>query len=137
MTNEEKAEALFRSGHNCAQAVLGAFAEETGLDPACAAKIACGLGGGLARRRETCGAVSGAALVLGMRHGPDRAAVYGKVQDFCSRFEAVCGSTLCRDLLEGTGATALGAPEARTESYYRKRPCVELVKLAARLLANP
>ena len=40
---------------------------------------------------------------------------------------------MCRELLEGTGATQGGSPEARTETYYRKRPCAELVKLAVQL----
>ena len=134
MTRVEKAESLFRSGMNCSQAVFCAFADEFGMDEETAAKVACGLGGGVGRQREVCGTVTGAALVLGMRHGPDKAQAYPKVQDFCARFKAECGSIVCRELLAGTGATAGGAPEARTEAYYRKRPCVELVKFAAELL---
>ena len=84
--------------------------------------------------REVCGAVTGAALVLGMRLGPEKTAAYPAVQDFCAKFREACGSIVCRELLEGTGATQAGAPEARTDEYYRKRPCVELVKLAAALL---
>ena len=134
MTRVEKAESLFRSGMNCSQAVFCAFADEFGMDEETAAKVACGLGGGVGRQREVCGTVTGAALVLGMRHGPDKAQAYPKVQDFCARFKAECGSIVCRELLAGTGATSGGAPEARTDAYYRKRPCVELVKLAAGLL---
>jgi C_GCAxxG_C_C family probable redox protein len=84
--------------------------------------------------REVCGAVSGATLVLGMRHGPDKDAVYPAVQEFCEKFKAETGSVVCRELLSGTGATQGGAPEARTAEYYRKRPCVEMVKLAASLV---
>ena len=80
------------------------------------------------------GAVTGAALVLGMRHGPDKAQAYPHVQRFCERFREECGSIVCRELLAGTGATKGGAPEERTKEYYRKRPCVELVRLAAGLL---
>jgi hypothetical protein len=42
----------------------------------------------------------------------------------------------CRELLEGVNVAAEtgGAPEARTELYYRKRPCAELVALAAGIL---
>jgi hypothetical protein len=78
--------------------------------------------------------VTGAVLALGMRRGPDKDAVYPVVQDFVARFRAECGSVVCRELLAGTGATAGGAAEERTKEYYRKRPCVELVKLAAGLL---
>jgi C_GCAxxG_C_C family probable redox protein len=134
MTRVEKAESLFRSGMNCAQSVFCAFADEFGMDEATAAKVSCGLGGGVGRQREVCGAVTGATLVLGMRHGPDKAAAYPKVQEFCSAFKAECGSIVCRELLAGTGATSGGAPEPRTDAYYKKRPCVELVKLAAGLL---
>lgn len=137
MDRAEKAAALFTGGYNCAQAVFAAFADEFGLDEALAARLACGLGGGVGRMREVCGAVSAAAMVLGMRHGPDKAAAYPVIQDFCACFKAETGSIVCRELLAGTGATTGGAPEARTDAYYRKRPCVELVKLAASLLSTP
>lgn len=136
MNRTEKAEALFRSGCNCSQAVFTAFADELGLDEDLARRISCGLGGGVGRMREVCGTVSAAALVLGMRHGPDKLAAYPAIQDFCAKFKAETGSIVCRELLAGTGATAGGAPEARTAAYYRKRPCVELVKLATALLAR-
>lgn len=134
MDRVEKAEALFMSGCNCAQAVFVAFADEFGMDEELAKRISCGLGGGVGRMREVCGAVTGAALVLGMRHGPDKTAAYPFIQEFCAKFKAECGSIVCRELLAGTGATQGGAPEVRTPEYYRKRPCVELVKLAASLL---
>lgn len=130
----EKAERLFREGCNCAQAVFAAFADEFGLEEDLAKRIACGLGGGVGRMREVCGAVSAAAMVLGLRLGPDKMKAYPAIQDFCAKFKAETGSIVCRDLLEGTGATSGGGPDARTPEYYRKRPCVELVKLAASML---
>jgi len=136
MNEIEKAESLFRSGCNCAQAVFAAFAGEFGMDEELAKRVACGLGGGVGRLREVCGAVTGAALVLGMRHGPEKTAAYPSVQELCAKFKSECGSIVCRELLEGTGATTGGAPEERTAEYYRKRPCVELVKLAASLLTE-
>ena len=134
MTHVEKAEALFMSGMNCSQAVFGAFAEDFGMDASTAAKVACGLGGGVGRLREVCGTVTGASLVLGLKYGEDKAVVYPHVQAFCERFKAECGSIVCRELLAGVPATTGGAPEARTAEYYKKRPCVELVKLSVRLL---
>ena len=134
MTKAEKAEELFKSGMNCSQAVFSAFADEFGMDEETAAKVSSGIGGGVRRTREVCGTVTGAALVLGMRHGPDKNAVYPLVQDFIAKFKAECGSVVCRELLAGTGATTGGAAEERTKEYYRKRPCVELVKLAAGFL---
>lgn len=132
----EKAVALFATGLNCAQSVYCAFAEDFGMDAETAAKVSSGLGGGVGRLREVCGAVTGAALVLGLKFGPDKAAVYPKVQEFAAAFRAETGSIVCRELLEGTGATSGGAPEARTAEYYRKRPCSELVRLAADLVAK-
>lgn len=121
-------------GCNCAQAVFAAFADELGLDAEKAKLIACGLGGGVGRMREVCGAVSAAALVLGMRLGPDKLKAYPAIQEFCAKFKAEAGSIVCRELLAETGATQGGTPEARTGAYYAKRPCAELVALAARLL---
>ena len=134
MNRIQKAEELFRGGCNCSQAVFAAFADEFGLDEELAKRLATGLGGGVGRMREVCGAVSAAALVIGMRLGPDKMKAYPAIQDFCAKFREQCGSIVCRELLEGTGATTGGAPEARTAEYYRKRPCVELVKLAVSLL---
>ena len=131
----DRAEELFKSGLNCAQAVFCAFADEFGMDDETARRVSCGLGGGVSRMREVCGTVTGAALVLGMRHGPDKAVTYPFVQDFCAKFKAETGSIVCRELLAGTGATTGGAPEERTEMYYRKRPCVNLMRLSAELLS--
>lgn len=133
MDRIEKAEALFLGGCNCAQAVFAAFADELGLDEETAKRVSCGLGGGVGRMREVCGAVSGAAMVLGARAGGDKMAAYPEIQRFCAAFKGETGSIVCRELLEGSGATQGGAPEPRTSEYYRKRPCVELVKLAVKL----
>jgi C_GCAxxG_C_C family probable redox protein len=132
----DKAAELFSTGLNCAQSVFAAFADELGLDEGLAKRVSCGLGGGVGRMREVCGAVSAAAMVIGMRLGPDKVAAYPAIQDFCAKFKEKTGSIICRELLDGTGATTGGAPEARTEAYYRKRPCVELVRLAAELLSE-
>lgn len=134
MNRIEKAETLFTSGCNCSQAVFTAFADEFGMDETLAKRVSCGLGGGVGRMREVCGAVTGAAMVLGMRLGPEKTAAYPAIQEFCAKFKAETGSIVCRELLEGTGATTGGAPEVRTPAYYAKRPCVELVKIAVQIL---
>lgn len=130
----DKGVELFKSGLNCAQAVVGAFAADFGLSPELAAKVSCGLGGGVGRMREVCGTVTGASIVLGLKYGEDKSVVYPYVQKFCEEFKAENGSIVCHELLAGTGATKGGAPEARTETYYKKRPCVELVRYAIELL---
>ena len=136
MEKSDKAVELFKTGACCSQAVFCAFAQDFGMDAETAMKVSAGLGGGVGRMREVCGAVTGATLALGMKYGPDKAAVYPHVQELCARFKAECGSIVCRELLDGTGASPGGAPEARTEAYYRKRPCAEMVRLAAELAAQ-
>ena len=132
----ETAVALFETGMSCAQSVFCAFAEDLGMDAETAAKVSSGLGGGVGRLREVCGAVTGATLVLGMKYGPDKTVVYEKVQAFAAEFKAEMGSIVCRELLSGSGATSGGAPEARTPEYYRKRPCSEIVRFAADTVAK-
>lgn len=139
----KRAEELFRQGYNCAQSVLLAFGDMTGLDDDTAAKLASSFGGGLGRLREVCGAVSGAAMVLGLLRGyaaTDDAQAkrehYQLIQEFARRFREENGSIVCRELLQGTGASAGGDPEARTDAYYQKRPCAELVRRAAELVED-
>lgn len=129
----DRAVELFKTGMCCSQAAFCALAEEFGMDAEMAQKVSAGLGGGVARMREVCGAVTGAVMALGLKYGPDKINVYPHAQELCERFKAECGSIVCRDLLAGTGATQGGSPEPRTEAYYKKRPCVEMVRLAVEL----
>ena len=139
----ERAKALFLEGYNCAQSVFCAFTDVTGLDLATAARLSSSFGGGLGRLREVCGAVSAAAMVLGLAKGYDRPGDdalkkrhYALVRDFVERFRAESGSYNCRELLTNAGVLAQigGDPEARTPDYYEKRPCPDLVRRAARIL---
>ena len=66
MKRAERAKALFLEGYNCAQAVVLAFAEDAGLDESVAKAFSRPLGGGMGRLRQTCGAVSGAAVASGV-----------------------------------------------------------------------
>ena len=77
---------------------------------------------------------SGLALA-GSGNAPEvKKAQYEHVQELARRFKEENGSIICRELLEGTGATSTPTPEARTENYYKKRPCVELVGQAVEIL---
>ena len=140
-TRGERAMQLFEEGYNCSQAVLLAFEDMTGLERETAARLASSFGGGLARMREVCGAVSGGAMVLGLLHGYDdpkdyeaKKAHYEFVQEFARRFKEQNGSVICRELLAGTSDVNGNIPEKRTAAYYKKRPCPELVKQAADIL---
>ena len=136
-----KARELFCAGANCAQAVFGAFAEECGLTQADAFRMASGFGGGMARQREVCGAVSGMVLVLNCICGnaaitdkEAKDAHYARVQKLCDAFRQETGSIVCRELLGlAPGQTDQPRSEEHTGEYYRKRPCADLVALAAGL----
>ena len=141
MDHGKTAEELFRKGYNCSQSVLMAFGDITGFDDDTAARLASSFGGGIGRMREVCGAVSGAAMVLGLVKGysdPDdleaKKAHYALVRTFADRFKERNGSVICRELLSGVQTSTGGDPEARTTEYYKKRPCPELVRQAAEIL---
>ncbi|MBQ8860228.1 MAG: C_GCAxxG_C_C family protein [Ruminococcus sp.] len=138
MTKGEKAKALFLEGYNCAQAVFGAFCEDFGFDFDTAMKLSSGFGGGMGRLREVCGAVSGMFMVFDMKYGyisPDdklgKKELYCHIQELARRFERENGSIICKELLGLTEKKSEPTPEDRTNEYYKKRPCAELVKIAA------
>lgn len=139
MDRRERAEELFKSGYNCAQAVIGAFCEDLGLDFDTTMKLSEGFGGGIGRMRLTCGAVSGMVMVAGMmlsrgeKEGDTRMEVYGKVQELAEKFKEMNGSIVCAELL-GENTNTNPKPDARTDAYYKKRPCVELVKDAVKIV---
>lgn len=135
----ELAKELFKTGLNCSQSVVVAFADVINLDETAAAKLAAGLGGGMGRQREVCGAVSGAAMVLGYlcsgEDGRNKKCAYEKVREFSDEFKRRNGSIVCRELLGLDERTKESAePSERTAEYYRKRPCAELVFDAAEIV---
>lgn len=144
MENKGKtAKELFKKGYNCSQAVFGAFAEDFGIDFDLAVKLASGFGGGIGRMRETCGAFCGMVMVLDMAQGIDmpndkneKALLYKKVQYLAERFKEKNGSTICKELLSKKIGTADSSPnpEERTAEYYKKRPCTEIVEIAANII---
>ncbi len=137
----EQARRNFRQGYNCCQSVLLAFIEDLGLERKALARLGASFGGGIGRMRETCGAVSAMAMVLGLLEGYDqpqdqagKAALYQRVQALAAQFREEAGSLLCRELLAGVQTAPGPLPEARTEAYYQRRPCENYIALAARLL---
>lgn len=135
-SKREKAMALFQEGYNCAQSVFAAYAEDYGIPTQQALRLASSFGGGIGRMRDTCGAFSGAIMVIGLETGAiDGADTAGKqqnykaVQQLAKRFRAQNGSLLCRDLLglSADGDYSDPKPERRTADYYANRPCLELV----------
>ena len=96
----------FFDKYNCAQSVLTAFAEDYGLDKDKALSVAAGFGGGIGRLQETCGAVTGAVMVLGLasgfKEGDSRDkinGIYDKARSFIDDFKREKGTVNCRELL--------------------------------------
>ncbi len=138
-----RARELFTSGYNCTQSVFLAFSDLFEVEPRLAATLSAPLGGGMGRLREVCGAVSGMALTAGfLRPAFDpadrtaKAENYALVQQFAEAFRAEHGAIVCRELLGLSVPKEAPTPEPRTAEYYRKRPCVELVASAARIVAQ-
>ena len=144
MNEKERAIELFQQGYNCSQSVFTAFADRFDIDEDTAKKISAGLGGGVGRMREVCGAVSGAAMVIGSicsatdgKDSDSKQKNYELVREFADRFTKRNGTVICRELLGlEVQMEKSPKPENRTAEYYKKRPCVELVGDAAEILAE-
>ena len=132
MNKGEIAKQNFLSGKNCAQAVVLAFKDEIGLDESVLNKLSIGFGGGLARQRLVCGAVSGMTLVLSclLSNGNDKLETYAIIQRACEEFKKELGSLICEELLSGVETKKGLIAEERTVEYYKKRPCADICKLA-------
>lgn len=134
MTKGELAKNYFLSGYNCSTSVVMAFKEEIGLSTEVIEKMAIGFGGGFARQRLTCGAVSGMGMVISLikSDGKDKAYIYDLIQKACKEAENTLGSIICGELLSGkVTVTKGGSPDERTEEYYKKRPCAEICEICA------
>lgn len=146
-----KAKRLFQEeGYNCCQAVVLAYNDIFGIDDITAATIASGFGGGFGRMREVCGSVSGMVILAGFispATDPSvktaRTANYALVQELAGEFRRLNGSIVCKELL---GLVPMGScspapaespvPSDRTEEYYKKRPCAELVGISAKIVGE-
>ena len=134
---------MFREGYNCCQSVAGAFAKEIGLPLETVARLVSGFGGGMGRMREVCGAVSGMVFVAGALRGysnpaakEEKTRAYELVRALAEEFRQQNGSIICRELLGLAQPEGVAQAEARTETYYRKRPCAQLCHIAADLAAK-
>jgi C_GCAxxG_C_C family probable redox protein len=135
----EQAVERFRNGMNCSQAVLSSYCEQFGLDSGKATKVGTGFGGGM-RMAETCGAVTGAFMVLGLKYGnstvedkESKAKTYEKIIEFTSRFKASHGSVKCRELLGCDITTPDGEKKARENGLFVS-VCPKIVQEAAEIL---
>lgn len=139
--------AFFKQGYNCSQSVALTFADVYNIPQGLMARMSASFGGGIGRMRETCGSACGMFLLAGLEVASEEANQeikkrnYEVVQRLAADFKAQTGSIICRELLglnkqraDGTipEITICATPEARTDEYYRKRPCIRMVETAIR-----
>lgn len=133
----DKAEQVFREKFNCAQAVFSAFATQHGLDGKAALRIGAAFGGGIARGGETCGAVTGGLMALGLAHSTaepeDKERMYSLGQEFMRRFEEKHGTIRCRELIDCDLSTPEGVQKAH-DSGVTSTICPKLVRDAAQIV---
>ncbi|EGD47533.1 C_GCAxxG_C_C family protein [Ruminiclostridium papyrosolvens DSM 2782] len=140
MNKVECSEQCFLSGFNCAQAVFSTYSGELGLDPVLALRIAGSFGGGMGLIGETCGAVTGAIMLIGLKYGKvrvdDTAAkekTYALVQEYKRQFVELNGSVRCKELL----GYDISIPEEMStagEKNLFKTLCPKLVKDSAEIV---
>jgi C_GCAxxG_C_C family probable redox protein len=142
MDRGEKAREYFLQGYACSQSVVLAFADVVNVDKSTLLKLSLPFGGGFSRLREVCGAISGAAFIIGAILSTDEISqdnkkqVYAAVQEFTALFRQKNGTIICRELLANANVPVEkgGEAEVRREEYYKKRPCPQIVADAANCL---
>ncbi len=136
-TPAEIAGSVFSQHYNCSQSVFSAFAEQLGMDQKTALKLASPFGGGVARRGEICGAVSGAMLALGLARGAqlpaEKEGIYRLSQEFMRLFEKKHSTILCRDLIDSDLSTPAGY-QAATDKRVFTTICPVLVRDAVEIV---
>jgi len=139
MSNVENAVACFNDGYSCSQAILATYGPAVGFDRDAAFKIAAGFSGGM-RIGETCGVVTGAIMVIGLKHASadvnDKQAkskTYQFVRELIEKFESRTDSSLCKELLACDISTPEGIETAERKGLF-KSICPKMVQHAAEIL---
>jgi C_GCAxxG_C_C family probable redox protein len=142
MNRRESAVRSFGQGWSCSQAVLSAFSKSLGLEKEKAVKISQAFGGGMARMGLTCGAVTGAMMVIGLKHGRTRPEdekakekTYALVLELARRFREHHGSLICRELIGFDLSTVEGHEQAKRRGVFENL-CPELVADAVTILED-
>jgi len=139
---QKKAIENFRSGLNCAQSVLAVFSDRYNVDKSTALMISCGFGAGMGRLQETCGAVTGAYMVMGLdvcskvtdnRNRKEK--TYMMIRDFDHQFKNIHGTTRCSDLLKIDLKTSEGQ-HAFHEDRLNEEVCERCISDAVLLALN-
>jgi len=119
--------------------VLTAYGPGLGLDEDKCVRVAMAFGGGMAYMQDACGAVTGAFMVIGLKHGrpgndrEHRDRVYGLAREFVREFTALHTSISCRDLIEHDLSTKKGQEEARRQGVFKEK-CPAFVRDSVSIL---
>ena len=142
MERSELAKDHFLSGYNCAQSVVLTFADDLKYSKELALKISAGFGGGMGKQQETCGAVTGAIMVLGLLKGETinnndelKAESYSSVKELTREFTALYNSTRCRDLIGCDLNTPEGAAKFKEEKIM-ENVCADCVAQAVKIVES-
>jgi C_GCAxxG_C_C family probable redox protein len=140
MTKSDIAVNKFKDGFNCSQAVVYSFADEINIDRDAALKMANGFGGGMGRKQEVCGAISGAIMVLsslfgrGENDGKEKHEnTYRKVRELVDAFKKECGTIHCRELLLGCDLLS-EAGQQRFKDDHLVAKCHECIRVSCIIL---
>ena len=139
MSRIEEAISRFKEDFSCAQSIFSTYAPHYGLDEDKALKISTGFGGGMARSGRTCGAVTGAYMVIGLKYGMGvskdaeaKEKTYQIISDFSEKFQKNHGSLLCREITGCNINTHEGMEYFDQNNLLEK--CFNCVKNAAEIL---
>lgn len=142
MDRVERAVSCFKEGFSCSQAMLSTYGPQLGLNHELALKVSGAFGGGMARMGETCGAVTGAFMVIGLKYGNARVEdkqakerAYSLVREFVDRFKSRNGSIVCRELLGYDISTPEGMKLIK-EKKLTTTLCPKFVQDAAEIIAQ-
>jgi len=137
MNRKEKAVELYKSDYNCAQSVVAAYEDYLGSKTQTLVDIAAGFGGGMGRLQKTCGAVTGAFMVMSSLY--DHASQESKdqltkdIQSFAAQFNEIHGDLNCRNLIE-YNLNKEGEYQKAKENNVFKNKCTKFIKTAVSLI---
>ncbi len=139
-SNSEIALTYFSNGFSCSQAVLVSHCEELGLDTEKALKVASAFGGGMGHIGETCGAVTGAFMLIGLKYGKytkedteAKEKTYSLVKRYTSEFKKQHGSVKCKELIPYDISINEELEKAR-EAHVFTTICPKLVESSVKIV---
>lgn len=128
--------------YNCAQSVLLPYLKIFNVPENDGLKIASVFGAGMGRMQETCGAVTGAFMVLGLEYGftnpkdqTQRDQLLEKTKEFVLKFKNEFGTITCRELLMCNLNTEEGMKKHKVENQ-RELICKQCVKYSSKTLGE-